>query len=76
MIAFALWRAVFAALLAVLLARIDAYVASSGKTDSMAGRAWRLYRSRSGKKGRRPDIVDTQGRPSPPSAGTQGPPRT
>lgn len=76
MLAFALWRAVFAAVLAVVLARIDSYVASSGKTDSMAGRAWRLYRSRSGKKARRADIVDTQGRPTPPSAGTEGPPRT
>lgn len=75
MIAFALWRAIFAALLAVLLARIDSYVASSGKTDTVAGRAWRLYRSRGGKKARRADIVDTQGRPSPPSSGT-GPPRS
>lgn len=76
MLAFALWRAIFAAVLAVVLARIDSYVASSGKTDTMAGRAWRLYRSRSGKRSRRPGVVDTQGRPSPPSTGTQGPPRT
>lgn len=76
MIAFALWRAIFAALVAVVLARIDSYVASSGKSDTMAGRAWRLYRSRSGKKARRPTVVDTQGRASPPGPGTQGPPRT
>ena len=65
LIAFAAWRAIFAALLAILLARIDNYVASSGKSDTMAGRAWRLYRSRSGKgrTARRPDIVDTRGEP-------------
>ncbi len=49
---FALWRAVFAAIVAIVLARIDAYVARSGKTDTVAGRAWRLYRSRSGKRDR------------------------
>ena len=67
LIAFWLWRAIFAALLALVFARVDNYVESSGKRDSMAGRAWRLYRSRSGKSGRRrpgrSDVVDTQGTP-------------
>ena len=75
LIAFTLWKAIFAALLAIFLTQIDNYVARSGKSDSLAGKAWRVYRSRSGKKVRRgtpPDAgsaIDTQGR-------TQGPDRS
>lgn len=69
LIAFTLWKAVFAAILAIFLSQVDAYVARSGKSDSLAGKAWRLYRRRSGKGVRRgtpPDAssaVDTEGRP-------------
>ncbi len=69
LVAFTLWRAIFAALLAIFLSRIDNYVDSSGKGDSLTGKAWRAYRSRSGKKVRRgtpPDAgsaIDTEGRP-------------
>ena len=68
--AYALWRAIFAALLAILLARIDDYVERSGRSESTAGRAWRAYRSR-GKKVRRgtpPDArsaIDTNGHSRP-----------
>ena len=68
LIGFTLWKAVFAALLAILLSRIDGYVDRSGKGDSLGGKAWRLYRSRSGEKVRRgtpPDAgsaIDTEGR--------------
>ena len=67
---FALWRAFFAALLAMVLARLDDYLDRSGRSDSSVGRAWRLYRSRGG-KGRRTqprrdgEVVDTAGRPRP-----------
>ncbi len=47
LIFFQLWRLVAAALLAMLLARIDAYV-ERRHGESTAGRAWRAYR-RSGK---------------------------
>jgi hypothetical protein len=39
-----------AALIALLFARVDAYVERRGWTDTLAGRAYRAYRSR-GKKG-------------------------
>jgi hypothetical protein len=69
LVAFTLWRAIFAALLALLLTRIDSYVDRSGKSESLAGRAWRLYRSRSGRKVRRGtprdagSAIDTEGGP-------------
>ena len=69
LIAFTLWRAVFAALLAIFLSQIDSYLDRSGKADSLPGKAWRAYRSRSGKNVRRgtpPDAgsaIDTEGRP-------------
>jgi hypothetical protein len=62
---FALWRALAAAALAVLLARIDGYV-ERRHGENTAGRVWRAYRSR-GKKVRRgtpPDAasaIDTEG---------------
>lgn len=68
LIGFTIWKAVFAALLAILLSQIDSYVDRSGKTDTLAGKAWRLYRSRSGKKVRRgappgaASAIDTEGR--------------
>jgi hypothetical protein len=65
---FALWRALFAAVIALLLARIDAYV-EDRHGESLAGRAWRAYRER-GRKGVRrgtpPDAgsaIETRGRP-------------
>jgi hypothetical protein len=65
---FTLWRAILAALLALVLARIDAYI-EQHHGESLAGRAWRGYRERGGKSVRRgtpPDsgsAIDTQGRP-------------
>jgi hypothetical protein len=65
---FALWRAIFAALIAVLLARIDAYV-EDRHGESLAGRAWRAYRERGAKGVRRgtppgaSSAIDTEGRP-------------
>jgi len=62
---FALWRAIAAALFALVLARIDAYL--EGREDP-ASRIWRSYRSRRGKGVRRgapPDAssaIDTEGR--------------
>lgn len=44
-----IWRLIAAALLAMLLARVDEYV-ERRHGGSTAGRAWRAYRSR-GKKG-------------------------
>jgi hypothetical protein len=73
LLVFTLWRAIAAALLAVLLARIDTYV-EARHGESMAGRAWRAYRQRSGGKGKTvrrgtpPDAgsaIDTRGRPRP-----------
>lgn len=67
---FTLWRVLLAAVTAVLLARIDAYVEGSQHRDAVTGRAWRAYRSRSGKKVRRgtpPDAgsaIDTPGKPT------------
>jgi hypothetical protein len=50
LLAFWLWRAIAAALLAALLARIDDYVERSRWRGTVGGRAWQAYRSR----GRRP----------------------
>jgi protein-S-isoprenylcysteine O-methyltransferase Ste14 len=67
---FALWRALFAALLAVILARIDTYV-EERHGESMAGRAWRAYRQRGAagvRRGTPPgadSAIDTEGRPRP-----------
>ena len=67
---FALWRAIVAALLALLLARLDAYVEGSRWGESAAGKTWRAYRER-GKTVRRgtpPDAgsaIETRGRPRP-----------
>jgi protein-S-isoprenylcysteine O-methyltransferase Ste14 len=65
---FALWRAVAAALLALLLARIDAYVEERHR-ETLPGRAWRAYRGRRGvRRGTPPDAgsaIDTEGRPRP-----------
>jgi len=49
-LAFTLWRAIVAALLAVLLTRIDTFVEDRHR-DSITGRAWRAF--------------DTSGRPRP-----------
>ncbi len=46
LIAFALWRAILAALVAMVFARIDAYVERSGLSETIAGRTYRAYRSR------------------------------
>ena len=68
---FALWRALAAAVLALLLARIDAYVEGASWGESAAGKAWRAYRTRGKKSVRRgtpPDAgsaIDTRGRPRP-----------
>ena len=48
---FQLWKVLLAALLAVLFARIDAYV-ESRHPDSTPGKAWRAYRGRKKKSGR------------------------
>ena len=75
LIAFTLWKAIFAALIAIFLTQIDNYIDRSGKSDSLAGKAWRVYRSRSGKNVRRgtpPDAgsaIDTQGRTRGPDSG-------
>jgi protein-S-isoprenylcysteine O-methyltransferase Ste14 len=42
---FQLWKVLLAALLAVVLARIDSYV-ERRYPESTAGKAWRAYRSR------------------------------
>jgi hypothetical protein len=66
--AFALWRAIAAALLAVLLTRVDTFV-EERHGDSLTGKAWRAYRKRGSKSVRRgtpPDAggaIDTSGRP-------------
>ena len=70
---FTFWRLALAALTAVALARIDDYIEGSEHRDAVTGRAWRAYRSRSGKKstpgrGTPPDAgnaIDTQGKPKP-----------
>jgi len=70
LLVFALWRAIFAALIAIILARIDAYI-EGRHGESLPGRAWRAYRGQ-GKTGVRrgtpPDAggaIDTSGRPRP-----------
>ena len=50
LIVFAAWRAILAAILAMIFARVDDYVERRGWTGTAAGRAWKLYRSRGGKK--------------------------
>ncbi|MDP9265859.1 MAG: hypothetical protein M3O91_07070 [Chloroflexota bacterium] len=50
-----------AALLAVLLSRIDDYIEGSAFRETPGGRAWRMYRDRTTKK---PRVVDTQGGPT------------
>ena len=70
LLAFTLWRAIAAALLAVLLTRVDTFV-EERHSDSVTGKAWRAYRSRGKKSVRRgtpPDAsgaIDTSGRPRP-----------
>jgi protein-S-isoprenylcysteine O-methyltransferase Ste14 len=70
LLAFTLWRAIAAALLAVLLTRVDTFV-EDRHSDSLTGKAWRAYRSRGGKavkRGTPPDAggaFDTSGRPRP-----------
>jgi hypothetical protein len=67
---FALWRAIVAALLAVVLTRVDTFV-DERQGDSLTGKAWRAYRSRGKKtvtRGTPPDArgaIDTSGRPRP-----------
>ena len=67
---FALWRAIAAALIAVVLTRVDTFV-EDRHGDSVTGKAWRAYRSRGNKTVRRgtpPDAggaIDTSGRPRP-----------
>ena len=41
-----LWRALLAASIALLFARVDWYIEKRGLGESIAGRAWRTYRSR------------------------------
>lgn len=70
LLVFTLWRAIAAALLAVLLTRVDTYV-DNRHGDSVTGKAWRAYRSRGKKvvkRGTPPDAggaIDTSGRPRP-----------
>jgi hypothetical protein len=49
LILFTLWRALLAMLIAMLFARIDAYVERRGWSETAAGRAYQMYRQR-GKK--------------------------
>ena len=51
---FWLWRALLAALIALIFARVDAYIERRELGETMPGRAWRYYRSR-GKKPPRPE---------------------
>jgi hypothetical protein len=53
---FWLWRALLAAAIAILFARVDAYIEQRGLGDSLAGRAWGAYRAR-GKKKEPPDTT-------------------
>jgi hypothetical protein len=46
---FQLWKVILAALLAVVFARVDAYI-ERRYPDSTAGKAWRAYRGRRKKK--------------------------
>ncbi|HEV8228802.1 MAG TPA: hypothetical protein VGQ86_02500 [Candidatus Limnocylindria bacterium] len=49
LIFFQLWKLILAALLAIVLARVDEYV-ERRYPDSGAGKAWRAYRGRGKKK--------------------------
>jgi hypothetical protein len=49
LVLFQLWKVILAALLAVVFARVDAYV-ERRYPDSTAGKAWRAYRGRRKKK--------------------------
>ena len=51
---FQIWRLLLAAIVAMLLARIDDYV-EGRHGGSTAGKAWRMYRSRGKKKGNKPE---------------------
>jgi len=68
---FTFWRLALAALTAVALARVDKYIDTSEHRDAVTGRAWRAYRSRTGKNVKRGaptdagDAIDTQGTPKP-----------
>ncbi len=69
MVFFTLWRAIAAALFALLLARIDAYI-ERHHGETLPGRAWRSYRKRGAgvRRGTPPDAgsaIDTPGRPRP-----------
>ena len=70
LLVFTLWRAIAAAVLAVLLTRVDTFV-EDRHSDSLTGKAWRAYRSRDKKAVRRgtpPNAggaIDTSGRPRP-----------
>ena len=70
LLVFTLWRAIAAAVLAVLLTRVDTFV-EGRHSDSLTGKAWRAYRSRDKKAVRRgtpPNAggaIDTSGRPRP-----------
>jgi hypothetical protein len=57
LIMFWLWRALLAAAIAVLFARVDAYIERRGLGDSLGGRAWGAYRARGG-KGKKPPPPD------------------
>ncbi len=46
---FQLWKVLLAALIAVVLTRVDSHV-ESRYPDSSAGKAWRAYRDRGKKK--------------------------
>ena len=67
---FTLWRAIFAALVAIAFARIDGYIDRSGHRDAVTGKAWRAYRRGKGaaRRGTPPDAgaaIDTEGHPKP-----------
>ena len=59
---FQLWKVLLAALLAVVFARIDAYV-EGRHPDSTAGKAWRAYRGR--RKKARPTRTRSSGAKGP-----------
>jgi len=68
---FALWRALFAAIVAIAFARIDHYIDRTSHRDAVTGKAWRAYRrgkGRSARVGTPPDAssaIDTEGHPKP-----------
>jgi hypothetical protein len=70
LLVFTLWRAIAAALIALVLTRVDTFVEDRHR-DSVTGKAWRAYRSRGNKTVRRgtpPNAggaIDTSGRPRP-----------